>query len=90
MAVQVLEGRITFAAAAETVDVKTRVRAVLWTGAANDDVLLLDDQNDNEIVGATAETGNLEMYWYLGEEGIPVTTLTVTTMGGGRLVVYTS
>ena len=88
MAVEVLEGRITFAAAAELVAGRFRVIAVNWTGATAAHVLLLDDAAGKEIVGGVAETNRTEKFWYFGEQGIPVNGLTLTTMGGGRLTVY--
>ena len=90
MAVEELAGRITMTAAADTITNQNgyRVRAVQWTGAANGNTLLLDDQDNKDVAGCVAETGALEKYWYFGEQGIPVTTLTATTLGGGRLIIY--
>lgn len=89
MAAVLSPGRINFSTAAdEFTEKKVRVIAVNWTGAADTNVLLLDDQDGNEIVGGKAETGRLERFWYFGDQGIPADQLILTTMTAGRLTVY--
>ena len=90
MAVERLAGRVTMTAAADTITDPNgfRVKAVAWTGASNAHIMLLDDADGKDIIGSKAETGNIEQYWYFGEQGIPTKTLTATTLGGGRLIIY--
>lgn len=89
MTVEFLPGRITMDTAADAFSTqKVRVRGVNWTGATAAHVLLLDDGDGKEIVGAVAETDHTERYWYFGEQGIPVDKLVLTTIGGGRITIY--
>jgi len=88
MAVTYKEGRVLFTATGNTTTETGpfMVKGFNWSGAANTNTLVVDDEDDFELFNAVAETGALEVNYNLPKP-LPATQIKVT-MGGGTLLVY--
>ena len=68
---------------------KVRIKSLFWEGAANGNALALHDAASGNLIWESAwVTGNGPHQIYFGEMGLEVVGLYLTTLGGGKLLVY--
>jgi len=88
MAVTYAQGRVKMTADNDaSASDRYLIKSITWTGAANTDTLVLQDQDDFDIWKATAETGHLEMEKVFTEP-LPVQQIKAETLDGGEVIVY--
>lgn len=87
MAITYQTGWIKVTATGNTALGKYRVTGLNWSGGANTNTLVVDDENDVEIFNFVANTGQLETGMVIFPRPIPVGQIKVT-MTAGTLLVY--